>query len=86
MTPTTAQLAEAGRFGVRSSDGTSIAVRAGGDGPPIVVVHGALHGHTTDRPFIDERRGTFTTFAMTVAGAALAATAPPPHRPSRSTR
>ena len=64
MSPTTAQPAEAGRFDIRSTDGTSIAVWADGDGPPLVVVHGALNDHTTDRPFIDELRGAATTFAM----------------------
>jgi len=52
------------RFDVRSPDGTSIAVWVEGDGPPLVVVHGALNDHTTDRPFIDELRRTVTTFAL----------------------
>ena len=64
MNPTTAQPAETERFEVRSTDGTAIAVWADGDGPPLLLVHGALNDHTTDRPFIDELRGSVTTFAM----------------------
>ena len=64
MNPTTGEPAEEGRFDVRSTDGTSIAVWAEGDGPPLVMVHGGLNDHTTDRPFIDELRGAVTTFAM----------------------
>lgn len=64
VSPTSSSDADAGRFDVRSADGTSIAVWADGDGPPLVLVHGGLNDHTTDRPFIDELRGTVTTFAM----------------------
>lgn len=64
MSSTTAQPTEAGRFDIRSADGTSIAVWADGDGPPLVLVHGALNDHTTDRPFIDELHRSVTTFAM----------------------
>ncbi|HUF84781.1 MAG TPA: alpha/beta hydrolase [Acidimicrobiia bacterium] len=64
MNPTTAQPAETGRFDIRSTDGASIAVWADGEGPPLVMVHGGLNDHTTDRPFIDELRGSVTTFAM----------------------
>lgn len=64
MNPTTAQPAETERFEVRSTDGTAIAVWADGDGPPLLLVHGALNDHTTDRPFIEELRGSVTTFAM----------------------
>ena len=52
------------RFDVRSADDTSIAVWTDGNGPPLVLVHGALNDHTTDLPFIDELRETVTTFAM----------------------
>lgn len=55
---------DADHFDVRSADGTSIAVWVDGDGPPLVLVHGALNDHTTDRPFIDELRGAVTTFAI----------------------
>jgi pimeloyl-ACP methyl ester carboxylesterase len=64
MNPTTAQPAGLRQFEIRSTDGTSIAVWADGDGPPLVLVHGALNDHTTDRPFIEELRGTVTTFAL----------------------
>lgn len=64
MSPTSRSDADAERFDVQSADGTSIAVWADGDGPPLIVVHGGLNDHTTDRPFIDELRGSVTTFAM----------------------
>lgn len=64
MSPTSSSDADAERFDIRSTDGTSIAVWADGSGPPLVVVHGGLNDHTTDRPFIDELRGTVTTFAI----------------------
>ena len=64
MNPITAQPADVERFDVQSADGTSIAVWAEGDGPPLVLVHGGLNDHTTDRPFIDELRGSVTTFAI----------------------
>jgi len=64
MSPTTRSDADAEQVDVRSADGTSIAVWADGNGPPLVLVHGALNDHTTDRPFIDELRGSVTTFAM----------------------
>jgi hypothetical protein len=64
MSPTSKSDGDPERFNVQSADGTSIAVWADGNGPPLVMVHGALNDHTTDRPFIDELRGTVTTFAM----------------------
>lgn len=64
MSPTTRSDADAERFDVRSVDGTSIAVWPDGEGPPLMLVHGGLNDHTTDRPFIDELRGSVTTFAM----------------------
>jgi pimeloyl-ACP methyl ester carboxylesterase len=64
MNPTAAQPTREGRFDVRSTDGTAIAVWVEGDGPPLVLVHGALNDHTTDRPFVDELRGSVTTFAI----------------------
>lgn len=64
MNPTTSTTADVDRFDVRSRDGTSIAVWAEGEGPPLVMVHGVLNDHTTDRLFIDELRGKVTTFAM----------------------
>jgi len=64
MSPTSRSDTDAERFDVHSADGTSIAVWADGNGPPLVLVHGALSDHTTDRPFIDELRGSVTTFAL----------------------
>jgi len=55
---------EADRFDVRSADGTSIAVWVDGEGPPLLLVHGALNDHTTDVPFVAELRDRLTTFAM----------------------
>lgn len=54
----------ADRFDVRSADGTSIAVWADGEGPPLVLVHGALNDHTTDLPFVAVLRDRLATFAM----------------------
>lgn len=64
MSPTSRSDADAERLNVQSADGTLIAVWADGNGPPLVLVHGALNDHTTDRPFIDELRGSVTTFAI----------------------
>ncbi|MGH9269441.1 MAG: alpha/beta fold hydrolase, partial [Acidimicrobiales bacterium] len=64
MSATSRSGAEVERFDVQSADGTSIAVWGDGNGPPLVLVHGGLNDHTTDRPFIDELRGTVTTFAI----------------------
>lgn len=76
MNPTTTDPVNQGRLDVRSTDGTSIAVWAAGDGPPLVMVHGALSDHTTDRPFIEELRGTVTTFAMDRRGRGASGDAP----------
>lgn len=54
----------AGRLRVESADGTPLAVFVDGDGPPLVMVHGAMSDHTFDAPFIRELRDTVTTFAM----------------------
>jgi len=64
MNPMNSTAADVDRFDVRSPDGTAIAVWVEGEGPPLVLVHGALNDHSTDRPFIDELRGNVTTFAM----------------------
>jgi hypothetical protein len=40
------------RFDVRSADGTPIAVWVDGQGPALVMVHGAMSDHTADAPFI----------------------------------
>jgi pimeloyl-ACP methyl ester carboxylesterase len=52
------------RFDVRSADGTSLAVWVDGDGPPLVLVHGALSDHTRFGPLVDELRDDVTTFSM----------------------
>lgn len=52
------------RFGVRSPDGTPIAVWADGNGPPLMLVHGSLTDHTTFDPLVDQLRGGVTCFSM----------------------
>ncbi len=54
----------AGRFRVRSADGTSLAVWAGGSGPPLVLVHGSLCDHTRFDPLVAALRDDMATFAM----------------------
>lgn len=52
------------RFDVRSVDGTGLAVFEDGDGPPLVMVHGALSDHSRFGPLVDELRNYVTTFSM----------------------
>lgn len=52
------------RLDVRSRDGTSLAVWADGDGPPLVLVRGSMQDHTASRTLVDELVGDFRTFAM----------------------
>jgi pimeloyl-ACP methyl ester carboxylesterase len=52
------------RFDVQSPDGTTLAVWAEGEGPPIVLVHGSIADHTTLSPLIDELATTMATFSM----------------------
>jgi pimeloyl-ACP methyl ester carboxylesterase len=54
----------ADRFGVRSADGTRLAVWVEGEGPPLVLVHGSMCDHTASDPLVAELRDTMTTFAM----------------------
>lgn len=49
---------------VRSTDGVDLSVWMSGDGPPLVLVHGAMSDHTNDAPFVAELARSFTTFAM----------------------
>ena len=52
------------RLEVRSADGTRLAVWAEGEGPPLVLVHGAPSDHATFDPLVQELRRDFTTFGM----------------------
>jgi pimeloyl-ACP methyl ester carboxylesterase len=55
---------QAGRFDVRSADGTRLAVWVDGKGPPLVLVHGSLGDHSRFDLLISELRDRVTTFAM----------------------
>jgi pimeloyl-ACP methyl ester carboxylesterase len=52
------------RFVVSSVDGTPIGVWVDGDGPPLVLVHGAFADHTRFDPLVAELRDHLSTFAM----------------------
>jgi pimeloyl-ACP methyl ester carboxylesterase len=52
------------RWDVETSDSGAIAVWVDGNGPPLVLVHGAISNHTGSAPLIGELRGEATTFAM----------------------
>lgn len=60
---TTADAPEAS-FHVTSRDGTAIAVWVGGEGPPIVLVHGSFTDHTAWAATLPELRRHFSTFAV----------------------
>lgn len=63
MSPsTTAEFADT--FQVRSSDGTPLAVWVGGEGPPIVLVHGSFGDHSAWTIPVGKLNKHFTTFAM----------------------
>lgn len=47
-----------------SPDGTEIACHVGGDGPPLLLVHGTSADHTRWAPVIDELTSRFTTYAL----------------------
>jgi pimeloyl-ACP methyl ester carboxylesterase len=49
---------------VRSRDDLTLAVWVGGDGPPIVLVHGSIADHTTLDPFVAVLAERMTTYAM----------------------
>src|SRR4051812_15765153 len=52
------------RWDVETSDSGAIAVWVDGNGPPLVLVHGAISNHTGSAPLIGELRGEAPTFAM----------------------
>ena len=52
------------RFGVRSADGTPLAVWTDGHGPPLVLGHGSMCDHTAFDPLAAELRDTMTTYSM----------------------
>lgn len=52
------------RFDVRSADGTSLAVWADGDGPPLVLAHGSFQDHTASAAFVAELRSGLATFSI----------------------
>ncbi|MFB6095752.1 MAG: alpha/beta fold hydrolase [Halodesulfurarchaeum sp.] len=49
---------------ITSADGTQIAVERGGDGPPLVLVHGTAADHRVWEPVVDDLREHFTVVAM----------------------
>lgn len=76
MSRASAAQATADRFDVRSADGTPLAVWIDGDGPPLVMVHGALSDHTRFAPLVDELRAGVTTFSMDRRGRGASGDAP----------
>lgn len=49
---------------VATGDGGSLAVWVYGDGPPLVLVHGAMQDHSANRPFAEALADRVTTFSM----------------------
>lgn len=64
MSSTRANGTVAGRFDIRSPDGTPIAVWVEGEGLALVLVHGSLQDHTISAALVRELRTGVTTFAM----------------------
>jgi pimeloyl-ACP methyl ester carboxylesterase len=52
------------RIHVQSADGTAIAVARDGNGPPLVLVHGALSDHTAWSPMRPHLARHFTVYAL----------------------
>ena len=52
------------RWDVKLGDGGSIAVWVEGEGPPLVLVHGAVSDHTVFAPLVRELRDEFAIFAL----------------------
>jgi pimeloyl-ACP methyl ester carboxylesterase len=65
-----------GRFELTSPDGTPIGVWVDGQGPPLVMVHGAFADHTRFDPLVAELRGHVTTYAMDRRGRGASGDAP----------
>ena len=57
-------------------DGTPIGVWVDGDGPPLVMVHGAFADHTRFDPLVSELRDGLTTLAMDRRGRGASGDAP----------
>jgi pimeloyl-ACP methyl ester carboxylesterase len=64
------------RFEVSSVDGTPIGVWVDGEGPPLVMVHGAFADHTRFDPLVAELRDDLITFAMDRRGRGASGDAP----------
>lgn len=68
--------AEATMTRVESRDGTEIAVWSSGQGPPLVLVHGALADHTRWRPLLPYLEPRVTVHAMDRRGRGASGDAP----------
>jgi len=78
MPPTTTTAAgTTRRADVTSADGTRIAVHVGGDGPPLVLVHGAAADHTRWRPVLPALEERFTVLAVDRRGRGGSGDTPP---------
>ncbi|HET6750157.1 MAG TPA: alpha/beta hydrolase [Actinomycetes bacterium] len=71
-----AGIAEATRTRVASRDGTEIAVWSSGQGPPLVLVHGAVADHTRWRPLLPYLEPHVTVHAMDRRGRGASGDAP----------
>jgi pimeloyl-ACP methyl ester carboxylesterase len=56
---------------VTSADGTRIAYERGGEGPPLVLVHGTSADHTRWAPVLPQLQQRFTTYAVDRRGRGL---------------
>jgi pimeloyl-ACP methyl ester carboxylesterase len=71
-----AGIAEATMTRVESRDGTKIAVWTSGQGPPLVLVHGAVADHTRWRPLLPHLEPRVTVHAMDRRGRGASGDAP----------
>jgi pimeloyl-ACP methyl ester carboxylesterase len=71
-----AGIAEATMTRVESRDGTEIAVWSSGQGPPLVLVHGAVADHTRWRPLLPHLEPHVTVHAMDRRGRGASGDAP----------